>query len=71
MPSNVHAWFNAFRSAIERGEMPFEFRPGLGRPATERDLEKRNPTLSTVVTRTALQRFAKANDHHPKFLRDA
>jgi hypothetical protein len=24
MPPNVHAWFNAFSSAIQRGELPFE-----------------------------------------------
>ena len=70
MPPNVHAWFNAFSSAIQRGELPFEHQPRARVHAeTERQSEKRNPTLSTVVARTALQRFAKANDHHPKFLR--
>jgi hypothetical protein len=71
MPLNVHAWFNAFSSAIQRGELPFEHQPRAHVHAeTERQLEKRNPMLSTVVTRTALKRFAKANDHHPMFLRD-
>ena len=71
MPPNVHAWFNAFSSAIQRGELPFEHQPRAHVHAeTERQLEKRNPTLSTVVMRTALQRFAKANDHYPIFLRN-
>ena len=71
MPPNVHAWFNAFSSAIQRGELPFEHQPRAHVHAeTERQLEKRNPTLSTVVMRAALQRFAKANDHYPIFLRN-
>jgi hypothetical protein len=72
MPPNVQAWFDAFCSAIQRRELPFEHQPrAYGHAETERQLEKRNPTLNTVVMRTALQRFAKANDHHPRFLRDA
>jgi hypothetical protein len=27
MPPNVHGWFNAFSSAIQRGELPFEHQP--------------------------------------------
>ena len=71
IPPNVHAWFNAFSSAIQRGELPFEYQPrAYVHAETERQSEKRNPTLNTVVARTALQRFAKANDHHPIFLRN-
>jgi hypothetical protein len=71
MPPKVQAWFNAFSSAIQRGELPFEHQPRPHSHAeTERQLEKRNPTLNTVVMRTALKRFAKANDHRPTFLRD-
>jgi hypothetical protein len=70
MPPNVQAWFNALSSAIQRGELPFEHQPhAFGH--TERQLEKKGPTLITVVMRTALQRFARANNHHPIFLRDA
>ncbi len=60
--------------------MTYDANPGLivceharaySHAETERQLERRNPALNTVVMRTALQRFAKANDHHPMFLRDA
>jgi hypothetical protein len=72
MPPNVQAWFNALSSAILRGELPFEHQPrAFGHTETERHLEKNGPTLITVVMRTALQRFARANNHHPIFLRDA
>jgi hypothetical protein len=70
MPPNVQAWFNALSSAIQRGELPFEHQPHAF-SHTERQLEKKGPTLITVVMRTALQRFARANNHHPIFLRDA
>jgi len=70
MPPNVQAWLNALSAAIQRGELPFEHQPhAFGH--TERQLEKKGPTLITVVMRTALQRFARANNHHPIFLRDA
>jgi hypothetical protein len=72
MPPNVQAWFNALGSAIQRGELPFEHQPrAFGHTETERQLEKKGPMLNTVVMRTALQRFARANNHHPIFLRDA
>ena len=72
MPPNVQAWFNALSSAIQRGELPFEHQPrAFGHTETERQLKKKGHTLITVVMRTALQRFARANNHHPIFLRDA
>jgi hypothetical protein len=71
MPTNVQAWFNALASAIRRGDLSFEHQPqGYVDADTTRQMEKRNPTLDTIVKRTALQQFAKANRHDPTFLRD-
>jgi hypothetical protein len=72
MPSNVKAWYAALASAITRGELFFEpHYTGHMNRADERDAQKRNPQLDTIVTRTALQTFAKKYGYDPEFLRDA
>ena len=72
MPSNVRDWYNALASAVSKGELVFEPKhSGYTRPETERDIQKRNPQLDTIVTRKALQAFAKRYSYDPKFLRDA
>jgi hypothetical protein len=53
---------------VWRGELIFEFQPKAFVDAdTARQLEKKNPTLDTVVRRSALQQFAKADNHDPIF----
>ena len=72
MPSNVRDWYNALASAVSKGELVFEPKhSGYMGPETERDIQKRNPQLDTIVTRKALQAFAKRHGHDPKFLQDA
>jgi hypothetical protein len=72
MPSNVSAWYSALASAVMKGELAFEPRySGYGHRETDRDVQRRNPDLGTIVKRTALQAFAKKHGHDPKFLRDA
>jgi hypothetical protein len=72
MPSNVRDWYSALASAVSKGELVFEpTYSAYGHRETERDLEKRNPRLDTIVTREALQMFAKKHGYDPKFLRDA
>jgi len=72
MPPNVTAWYEALASAVRNGELVFEpTYSGYGREETERDVQKRNPKIGTMVKRTALQAFAKKHGHDPKFLRDA
>jgi hypothetical protein len=51
MPSNVSAWYYALASAVTKGELNFEPKfTGYGNRATERDVQKRNPQLDTIVT---------------------
>jgi hypothetical protein len=58
MPNNVRDWYNALASAVTKGELKFEPKySGYGHPETERDVQKRNPQLDTMVTRKALQAF--------------
>jgi hypothetical protein len=72
MPSNVRDWYEALASAVRKGELDFEPKySDYGHRETQRDLQKRNPDLGTIVKRTALQTFAKRYNHDPKFLRDA
>ena len=73
MPSNVRDWYSALASAVRKGELTFEPKyHSLGsHNEMERDVQKRNPDLSTIVKRTALQAFAKRHGYDPKFLRDA
>jgi hypothetical protein len=72
MPSSVRDWYNALASAVSKGELNFEPKySGYMRREDERDVQKRNPQLDTIVTRKALQAFAKRHGHDPKFLRDA
>jgi hypothetical protein len=73
MPSNVSAWYSALASAVTKGDLDFvpQYRDRPQDRRLQRDNQKRNPDLSTIVKRTALQAFAKRNGHDPKFLRDA
>ena len=73
MPSNVNAWFNALAAAIAKDELDFEPQYRESPPARERQREyqKRNPKLDTIVTRKALKAFANIHGYDPKFLRDA
>ena len=73
MPSNVNAWFNALAAAIAKDELDFEPQYRESPPARERQREyqKRNPQLDTIVTRKALKAFANIHGYDPKFLRDA
>jgi hypothetical protein len=72
MPTNVRDWYNAFASSVTKGDLKFEPKhSGYGHPETERDVQKRNPQLDTIVTRKALQAFAKMHNYNPKFLKDA
>jgi hypothetical protein len=72
MPTIVRDWYNALASAVRKAELNFEPQySGYGYRETERDIEKRNPKLDTIVTRKALQAFAKKHGRDPKFLRDA
>jgi hypothetical protein len=72
MPSNVRGWYGALASAVAKGELTFEPKyHSLGsHNEMERDVQKRNPDLGTIVKRTALQAYAKKHGHDPKFLRD-
>jgi hypothetical protein len=72
MPNNVQDWYNALASAVTKGELNFEPKyHSLGsHNEIERDVQKRNPQLDTIVTRKALQAFAKKYGYDPKFLRD-
>jgi hypothetical protein len=72
MPSNVQQWYGALASAVTNGELKFEPKYHSLRPnETEREAQQRNPQLDTMVTRKALQAFAKKRGHDPTFLRDA
>jgi len=72
MPSNVREWYGALTSAATNGELKFEPNySGYRDQETEYELQKRNPQLDTIVTRKALQAFAKRHGYDPKFLRDA
>jgi len=73
MPSNVREWYEALAATVRKGELTFEPKyHSLGsHNEMERDVQKRNPDLSTIVKRTALQAFAKRHGYDPKFLRDA
>jgi hypothetical protein len=72
MPNNVRDWYNALASAVTKGELNFEPKySGYGHLGTERDIQKRNPQLDTIVTRKALLAFAMKHGYDPKFLRDA
>jgi hypothetical protein len=71
MPSNVRDWYEALASAVRKGALDFEPKYSrLGQFESERVYQKRNPQLDTIVTRKALQGFAKRYSHDPKFLRD-
>jgi hypothetical protein len=72
MPPNVQAWSNALGSAIRKGELDFEPKfSGMMSETTERDVQKRNPHMETIVTRISLQKFAVEKCREvPKFLQD-
>jgi hypothetical protein len=71
MPNNVQVWYKALASAVTKGELNFEPKhSGYGHRETERELQKRKPQVDTMVTRKALQAFAKMYRYDPKFLRD-
>ena len=60
-------------AAIAKDELDFESQYRESPPARERQREyqKRNPQLDTIVTRKALKAFANIHGYDPKFLRDA
>jgi hypothetical protein len=71
MPNNVAIWYSALQFAVRNGELDFEpAYSGYKDLEKEREHQKRNPHLHTMVTRTALQKFAKRHGYDPKFLRD-
>jgi hypothetical protein len=72
MPSNVRDWCNALMSAVRKGELGFEpeYHSLGSHNEMEREVQKRNPKLDTMITRKALQAFAKKHGYDPKFLRD-
>jgi hypothetical protein len=72
MPSKVRDWYEALAAAVRKGELDFvPDYSGYMDLDREREYRKSRPHLNTVVTRTALQAFAKMHGHDPKFLRDA
>jgi hypothetical protein len=70
MSDNVLAWFNAFRSAIQKGDLGFELSPGSGSVSERRSYQKNNPNLDTIVTRDQLKAFARQIGDFPMFLDD-
>jgi hypothetical protein len=70
---NAIAWRNALVAAVKKGELEFVHQPAIegisidGQP----EYEKKNARSDTIVTRSALQEFAKRHNHDPTFLRDA
>jgi hypothetical protein len=72
MPSKVRDWYEALASAVRKGELDFvPDYSGYRDHDREREHQKSGPHLNTVVTRTALQAFAKRHGYDPEFLRDA
>jgi hypothetical protein len=72
MPSNVLDWYKALVAAVRSGELDFvPDHSGYRDYDREREHRKSRPHLGTVVTRSALQAFAKRHGYDPKFLRDA
>lgn len=70
MSDRVRAWFNALRSAIQKGELGFELSPGSGSVSERRTYQKDNPNLDTIVTRDQLKAYAREIDEAPLFLQD-
>ena len=70
MSDKVRAWFNAIRSAIQKGELGFELGPGSGSVSERRTYQKDNPNLDTIVTRDQLKAYATEIGEAPLFLQD-
>jgi hypothetical protein len=71
-PPKVTAWLNALIAAVKKGELEFvpSYSGNLSKER-EREHQRSRPHTDTVVTRSALQAFAKKHSHDPIFLRDA
>lgn len=73
MTPQVRAWLEALKAAVKKGELKFvpkldPYQPGGQDRQYRHQME--NAYFDTVVTRSALQQFAKKHDYDPVFLRD-
>ncbi len=62
------AWAFAMLDAVKTGALPIQLRSGA--IAESGDREKSNPTWHTRISRKALQDWARAHGHVPRFLQD-